>query len=736
MRLSIQSTRSFVCSYRTLCCLFCIAVLPGFTVLFFGNPPLAHADGPTDTLTVDASVNAGTPTYRASGFLCPFSSDGTQPPDSLVNPLKIQEIRCNGDGYNSAYDNRETRMNLAHHILELQSNWVDPRGWPNVTSWPCDNNDCSAWSQTCTAVAQQYQGQGNVEYDIWNEPDSTDPSFSKWAGGENQFFQVWKTCYQAIRAVNSNAIIIGPSVSGGSYSSWFSDFVTYVKANAVVPNYFDFHEFGADPVDQVQHARSLLAGVSYQGIEIPEWDFDSFDGQQEAPGGVAWMFARFERAGVASAGHACGNCFGGTLDDFLSGSNPTGGWWVYHRYADITGNLLGVTAGNHLDAVAGADANTQQLRVLVGNNGTSGTMQVRLTNLNSASSVVNGGQTYVTVEDMPQTNNLPAPTIVQQGYATVSNNEVDVNINWGTASDAYSIILSPTPPATGGYAPAAISTQSGSLDMFVRGTDNHLWQRWYRNGSWSSSWANVGGSAVLADSPAVASQGAGQYDLFFRGTDSQLYQISWTGSGWSSATSLGGPTNNTFQGAPAAISTQAGSLDVFVRGNDNHLWQRWYRNGSWSSSWANIGGNATLTDSPAVASQGAGQYDLFFRGTDSQLYQISWIGNCWSSATSLGGPTNNTFQGVPGAISTKSGSLDVFVRGTDNALWQRWYRNGSWSSSWANDSEGAVLSDSPTVASQGADQYDIFMRGTDGQFYQQSWKGSGWSGFSALGQPD
>jgi hypothetical protein len=40
--------------------------------------------------------------------------------------------------------------------------------------------------------------------------------------------------------------------------------------------------------------------------------------------------------------------------------------------------------------------------------------------------------------------------------------------------------------------PAATSPTSGAIDVFVRGTDNGLWENSFSNGSWSG-WTSVGG---------------------------------------------------------------------------------------------------------------------------------------------------------------------------------------------------------------------------------------------------
>src|SRR5581483_7891113 len=60
---------------------------------------------------------------------------------------------------------------------------------------------------------------------------------------------------------------------------------------------------------------------------------------------------------------------------------------------------------------------------------------------------------------------------------------------------------------------------SGRLDVFVRGTDNALWHKWY-DGSWHD-WESLGG--VLTSDPSVASWGSGRLDVFVRGLDSVLW---------------------------------------------------------------------------------------------------------------------------------------------------------------------------------------------------------------------
>jgi hypothetical protein len=67
------------------------------------------------------------------------------------------------------------------------------------------------------------------------------------------------------------------------------------------------------------------------------------------------------------------------------------------------------------------------------------------------------------------------------------------------------------------------SWSAGRLDVFVRGTDNAMWHKWFQNG-WSG-WESLGG--VLTSGPAAASWAANRIDTFVRGTDNSLWHKWW-----------------------------------------------------------------------------------------------------------------------------------------------------------------------------------------------------------------
>ena len=84
-----------------------------------------------------------------------------------------------------------------------------------------------------------------------------------------------------------------------------------------------------------------------------------------------------------------------------------------------------------------------------------------------------------------------------------------------------------------------------------------------------SGWESLGG--VLTSGPGVCSWSSGRLDVFVRGTDNALWH-KWFSNGWSGWESLGGVLTSD----PAAVSWGPNRIDVFVRGTDNALWHKWF----------------------------------------------------------------------------------------------------------------------------------------------------------------
>ncbi len=258
--------------------------------------------------------------------------------------------------------------------------------------------------------------------------------------------------------------------------------------------------------------------------------------------------------------------------------------------------------------------------------------------------------------------------------------------NWGWSGWA-----SLGKPTTGSLtsSPCAISRQTGTIDVYVRGTDGAVWERPYYSGTWHD-WYIVGGQVAAGTGPG-ASGWSGREDVFIEGTDGAMHQTTWTSSsGWSSGwVNLGGHLTS----SPGAVSRSSGIISVYVRGTDGAVWERPYSSGAWQG-WYNLGGVLAPGTGPAVSAW--------------QYYQGSRLVN----------------------------REDVFVVGTNGAMYQKtWTAGSGWTTTWAN--LGGKLTSSPTAATM---QYsiEIYARGTDGYLYLKEYFSGGWhawSGGSMQGPP-
>ncbi len=218
----------------------------------------------------------------------------------------------------------------------------------------------------------------------------------------------------------------------------------------------------------------------------------------------------------------------------------------------------------------------------------------------------------------------------------------------------------------GGYlgSPAAVCGGPGNLNVFVRGADSRLWQRYSNDSgqSWSP-WAKpFGNDLALASAPAVCSWGPGRVDVFVVATDGAAYHR-WFDGGWNSGWERRGAPPVAFQyAALTATAWGPGRIDVFATAGGT-LWQAFF-DGAWHD-WAEPGNTAdrTLTSAPGAASWGVGQVAVFGQSTGGALYWNNAFQGYWSGWQRLGA-AGDTFTGNPAAGSAGCQRLNVFVRGS------------------------------------------------------------------------
>jgi hypothetical protein len=257
--------------------------------------------------------------------------------------------------------------------------------------------------------------------------------------------------------------------------------------------------------------------------------------------------------------------------------------------------------------------------------------------------------------------------------------------------------------------PTAVTSGSGHVDAFARGTDNQIWHLDVSHNMWEP----LSGLIVTSDAAAV-STGTGTYAVFVRGSDNALWRNDFNGTAWTAWAKLGG----ILAGAPAVVSPSAGTLDVFVEGIDKRLY---YDNiTATSSAWYGVGG--MLAGPPSAVRASNGNADALVIGTDGQLWH-------WNGSSS--GPygrwvgAGGRLAGPPALTSSYDGTIDALVEGTDGRLWH-WYDNVFDAGNW--ELVGGRLGAAPVATSWGNGRLDVAVRGSDGGLWH-AWRSprGGWS---------
>ncbi|MBP6721528.1 MAG: hypothetical protein KA239_04355 [Bacteroidia bacterium] len=282
--------------------------------------------------------------------------------------------------------------------------------------------------------------------------------------------------------------------------------------------------------------------------------------------------------------------------------------------------------------------------------------------------------------------------------------------------------------------PTAVSMYSGRLDVFAVGVGGAAYHKYYGDGQWHE-YESLGGDFSLAPGIFSAafplttvSWGKNHLDVYGRGTDGAVYQKWWNEatSQWVGWNNLGGA----IVGAPVAVCWGPGRVDLFGIGTDGAVWHNpWDANlndQKWGG-WESLGGKFKL-GTVAVVSQAPGKLDIVGIGMDDGMYHKAWH-NGWSEWKPLGGK----FIQTPTMVSAGDGYLDIFGTGADKALYHKRFINGGFSNGW--DRLGGICEGRPSAVSLGLEHCTVLVKGLDGGLYENRWNhiSHRFDGFNRLG---
>jgi hypothetical protein len=437
----------------------------GTAVVAPATPALASSQ----TVTVNFASTTGAANGVGAGFLYGLSQDGTAPGDGLLASLAPTSgrgggARLSGDGWigdgytdgagftariDSAIGQAKRLSGLPTHArydLLLSDLYGADTTEPSNTVFPCANGNCGNWISFIDDVVADVQSAGlTVNYDIWNEPDNG----SFWGPGYagTQYFQMWDSAVSEIRRLVPSATIVGPSVSNFN-NTYITEFLSHVKSAGTVPNYLNWH-FSGTPVADAATVNGDLSADGISGVKLAMNEY--LGTSQENAGDEAWYLAQLATSGISYADHAIWNycCNVPNLDQTLVQNSggayvPTGQWWVYKDYADVTGRLAAVSDGSSTDAVAAEDSSRQVATVLLGDDaGNTGTVTLNLNGLSSIPWAFSSTGANVVVQRIPDQDPLAQPAVVSSQILAPGTASLSLPVNWAAANDAYFVTVTP-----------------------------------------------------------------------------------------------------------------------------------------------------------------------------------------------------------------------------------------------------------------------------------------------------
>lgn len=451
-------------------------------VLVLAFQMLTPADGQaaSQSLNVDLASKIGPATGVGRGFLYGVNEDGTQPPDELLEPLRINAYRAGGhitrswieDGYqygSATQTNVDSviaqaeRLTQPPHQAQYQAILSDLYGafggQPSDTMYPCENGDCSNWISFIGSVVGALEESGlPFAYDIWNEPD-IDIFWPNGSVNSEQYFQMWDTAVQEIRRIAPDATIVGPSFAftperrPEQWQTWLE----HTSAADTVPDMIANHTLG-EIDDPVTVGQATLDALSANGIPPLPLSANEYQPQSLLTANVtAWYLARLAQSDYTNAMRANWDCclipnLTGILTETDNGWEPTGNWWVMRAYADLTGTLVTTSGqvGNTAISAAEDSANERAVAIVGDSQGYTGTTSVTFDGLASVPWLADDANVHVTVQRIPEQAPLTAPEIALEQDMSVSDGSVTVPLTFQDSHDAFAIYL--TPPHMSGTA--------------------------------------------------------------------------------------------------------------------------------------------------------------------------------------------------------------------------------------------------------------------------------------------
>ncbi len=296
-------------------------------------------------------------------------------------------------------------------------------------------------------------------YVLFNEPDNI------WYGRNLAGLEAaWKQVYEAVHKIDPNARCAGPNFAGFNASTYDS-FLSYCYNNNCLPELITWHELGDSSLTSFFNnynsvktsaakyytdAYAAKSGRSYQ----PELLVNEYARHRDiaTSGGLVKWLSMFEDKDMSGCMAYWG--MANSLNEVAADQNsPSSTWWVYHWYAQMTGEQCPLTspsfAATRFYGVTSYDEEINTAYALFGGSEDKrGKETVYLDNMNATSLANENGAVNVKVYAVGFSGQQGAnykPEVIFDGAVNVTDNSLKIQVADTDEMNAYFAVITPAP---------------------------------------------------------------------------------------------------------------------------------------------------------------------------------------------------------------------------------------------------------------------------------------------------
>ena len=456
-----MSTRTFAAAVTAIVTGIALLTSAAATATARATATVATAAASAAQITVNLAADTGPVFHGADGALYGLSENGV-PGADLLDPLHIRAIAAKPPG--GLQHPVGDADKIAAEFFGGGGQWILVYTQDIYSAWPYQNLGLSDYLPKVEAIVKDLTATPNAKdfaYVPFNEPDwiwyglnTSDPN--QYIVNRDKFLADWTTVYHAIRAIDPNALIVGPNEA--YYDSRFMpDFLSYAKAHDVLPQIISWHELSPSSLQTYRSSYASFRALEKQdGIGPLPIDIDEYANRYDlsVPGEMVQWLSMFEDTKVYAA-MPFWDIADNYSDTAVQNDIPNGQWWLLYWYGLLTGHTVNVTVPqqNTIDTpqgLAALDTAKRQARIIVSDpgapGGASGSQRSDTVRITGIDPRVFGHAVHVSVQEATWSGYDGAaytPLDITESDYPVSGNRVSVDLGAVNPMSAYQLIVSP-----------------------------------------------------------------------------------------------------------------------------------------------------------------------------------------------------------------------------------------------------------------------------------------------------